>query len=93
MIVKKGNLISVSKDDDFLYSYLIKLLEQIKLVQSGTALDSTLKRHSFIRNYLISKQKDRLDYIETTFFNEDGTLSKISVSDQMIKNRTLQNNS
>lgn len=60
--------ILTSKSDDFLYSKLLDLLEQIKLVQGGTALSSTLRRHSDIKIYLIEKQIEKIRHIEEKYF-------------------------
>lgn len=80
--------ILTSKDDDFLYSWLLDLMEQVKLVQGGTALASTLRRHSTIRKYMIQKQIDKLDYIESLYF-ENGDLNQDQVKN--FHNRSLQN--
>lgn len=64
--------IMTSKDDDFLYDKLLALLYQIKLVQGGTSLSATLRRHSKVKNYLIAKQVSRLEHIEETYFDVDG---------------------
>lgn len=81
--------ILTSNDDDFLYSQLLRLLEQIKLCQGGTALDSTLRRHNKLKIYLISKQIDRIRSIEERYFNPDGTL--ISSAIDADKKKTLLN--
>lgn len=56
--------IFVSQADKDFYSSLISLLNEIKLTQGGTALSSTLRRHSQIKNYLIEKQKVKLKSFE-----------------------------
>lgn len=66
--------ILTSEKDDFIYSKFLELLQQIKLVQGGIALDSTLKRHKDLRSYLVSKQIDLLSSYEKKFFNSDGSL-------------------
>lgn len=48
--------------DDNLYNQSIMLLQQIKLVQGNTALNSTLRRHSRLKKYLLQKQ---IDYLQT----------------------------
>lgn len=60
--------ILTSKSDDFLYSKLLELLQQIKLVQGGTALSSTLRRHTDIKLYMIQKQIDKIQHIEEKYF-------------------------
>lgn len=64
--------ILTSNDDDFLYSKLLDLLKEIKLVQGGTALSSSLRRHNQIKLYLIEKQIQRIKEIETTYFTDSG---------------------
>lgn len=64
--------ILTSPDDDFLYERLLDLLEQIKLVQGGTALASSLRRHNKIKLYMIEKQIQKIKHIEETYFCKDG---------------------
>lgn len=64
--------ILTSSDDNFLYNRLLMLCQQVKLVQGGTSLASTLRRHSKIKTYMIQKQVDMLDSIESRFFTDDG---------------------
>ena len=64
--------ILTSPDDDFLYEQLLRLLEQIKLVQGGTSLASSLRRHNKIKLYMIEKQIERIKYIEDKYFCKDG---------------------
>lgn len=68
------NKIFTTPSDDSLYLSLINLLNQIKLVQGATALNSTLRRHKDISIYLISKQIDKIKFIEDKYFNPDGSL-------------------
>lgn len=68
--------ILTSKDDNFLYDRFMILLQQIKLVQGGTALASTLRRHIKIKNYLIDKQSSILNHLEETYFHPDGSLDR-----------------
>lgn len=70
--------ILTSNDDNFLYDRIIVLLEQIKLVQGGSALPPTLRRHKAIRNYLMDKQKAKINYIEETYF-PSGELDQTAV--------------
>lgn len=77
--------IQVSYEDDFLYSQLIRLCEQVKLVQGATALNSTLRRHSKIKSYLIQKQVEQLSLIESRYFTNDG------LNDLAIKSHNLKN--
>lgn len=79
--------IIVSSDDDFLYEKLLTLLNQIKLVQGGTALSSTLRRHSKIKMYLIEKQIDRIRCIEERYFDSDG-LRELAIASE--KQKSLQ---
>ena len=65
--------------DDFLYSWLLDLLQQVKLVQGSTALNSTLRRHATIKNYLIAKQIDKLNYFEERYFLPDGSLNREAI--------------
>lgn len=67
--------ILVSKDDDLLYVDLIRFLYEIDLLQGHTALNSTLRRHSKLRNYLHNKQKEMLEEVESDYFMPDGTLN------------------
>lgn len=64
--------ILTSNDDDFLYEKLLELLNQIKLVQGGSALPSTLRRHRQIKLYLIEKQIKKIEHIEKVYFTDDG---------------------
>lgn len=64
--------ILTSNSDNFLYSRILELLQQIKLVQGGTALSSTLRRHNKIRLYMIEKQRSLLNSIEDKYFTESG---------------------
>lgn len=66
--------ILTSTKDNFLYDELILILEQIKLVQGGTSLASTIRRHQKIKNYLVDKQRKKLGYLEETYFHPDGSL-------------------
>lgn len=80
--------IITSSDDDFLYLKLINLLNQVKLVQSGSAIPATLRRHKAIKDYLISKQKDQLAKIEDKYF-EDGNINNLAIEEYHRK-RALQ---
>lgn len=60
--------ISTSSADNFLYDRLIDLFNEIKLIQSGSAVPATLRRHKVIKDYLIEKQKHIIQYIEDTYF-------------------------
>lgn len=82
--------ILTSSDDDFLYQKLLDLLKQIKLTQGGTALASTLRRHSEIKIYLIQKQIEKIEYIEKKYFNDDGSLNQSAIHHYCQK--SLQNN-
>lgn len=68
--------ILTSKLDDPLYDRFMVLLYQIKLVQGGTSLASTLRRHSNIKSYLFTKQISILGHLEETYFLPDGTLDR-----------------
>lgn len=78
-VLVKQPYIDVTKDDDFLYSHLLNLLNEIRLVQGGTALDATLRRHNQMRLYLMSKQIEKIRLIEEKYFNQDGTLNQDSI--------------
>lgn len=67
--------------EDLLYSSLIAFLYDIKIFQGGTALSSTLRRHSKIKNFLLRKQKERLDHIESIYFSSDGSLDLEALDD------------
>ena len=82
--------ILTSPDDDFLYQKLLVLLQQVKLVQGGTALASTLRRHNKLKVYLIEKQIDRIKSIEERYFNSDGSLDSVAIQNDHQK--SLQNN-
>lgn len=85
--------LNVTSADDFIYDYLLKLFKQIRLVQSGSSLDATLRRHPRLKNYCIAKQIDMINSVESTYFNEDGSLISEAVSNYQIKLRSLQNKS
>lgn len=80
--------ILTSNDDDFLYQKLLDLLQQIKLVQGGTALSSTLRRHNTIKCYMIEKQIQKIKSIEERFF-VDNDLDHTAV-EQYLAQRSLQ---
>lgn len=77
--------IKVTSDDDYLYEYLLTLLQQIKLVQGGTALSATLRRHNKLKTYLIEKQIEKIKHIEERYFNKDGTLRDLAIQADKIK--------
>lgn len=79
--------ILTSNDDDFLYEKLLTLLNQIKLVQGGTALASSLRRHNKIKSYLIEKQIAKIKHIEEKYFTDDG-LNNLAI--QTYNQNTLQ---
>lgn len=68
--------ILTSKDDNFLYDRLISLFKEIRLIQGNTALNSTLRRHIKLKNYLVSKQSFILNSLEETYFHPDGSLDR-----------------
>ena len=77
--------ILTSKDDDFLYSKLLDLLKEIKLVQGGTALSSSLRRHNQIKLYLIEKQIYKIKEIEDKYFTSNrGVVSAIMLKLHLI---------
>lgn len=47
-----------------LYNKAIELLKQIKLTQGNTALNSTLRRHSSLKKFLLEEQVNRLKLLE-----------------------------
>lgn len=53
-----------SENPYILYDKAISLLNEIRLVQGVTALNSTLRRHPRFRNFLIDKQVIKLDNLE-----------------------------
>lgn len=67
--------------ENILYDRIIVLLQQVKLVQGGTALASTIRRHKKIRDFLMKKQKQRIEYIEDIYFLPDGSLDLLSVNE------------
>lgn len=70
--------ILTSSEDDFLYERLLDLLQQIKLVQGGNALASSLRRHNKIKLYMMEKQIQKIKHIEETYFCKDG-LDQIAI--------------
>lgn len=83
-------IILTSPDDDFLYERLLELLQQMKLVQGGTALASSLRRHNKIKLYMMEKQMEKIKYIEETYFCKDG-LDQTAIEAYHHK-KSLQNN-
>lgn len=77
--------IKVTEQDNYLYEYLLSLLEQIKLVQGGTALSATLRRHTKLKIYLIQKQIEKIKYVEERYFNQDGSLRDLAIQTDKIK--------
>lgn len=53
---------------DILEYQILQLLQDIKLVQGGSAVGATLRRHPQVKKYLIEKQVDRLKAIEQDNF-------------------------
>lgn len=87
--------IITSDDDNFLYERLLNLLNEVKLVQGGTALSSTLRRHNKIKFYLISKQIDKIQFIEKKYFNDDGSLNHFEIENHLshvLRSRQINNN-
>lgn len=76
---KKIPIIETSEQDDFLYLELMDLLQQHKLLRGASALNQTLKDHNVLTQYLISKQIEKIRYIEETYFNDNGTLKSDQV--------------
>lgn len=83
--------ILTSNKDDFLYDRFMVLLKQIRLVQGGTALASTLRRHSSIKNYLVEKQIKFISYLEETYFHPDGSLDDEAI-EGFFEQKSSQNN-
>ena len=79
-MIKKTPKIETSKDDDVLYILIIQLLEQVKIVQGGTNLAYTLRNHPNIRDYLLSKQIQKMNDFDSTYFHPDGLLDSEAVS-------------
>lgn len=67
-------LLETSDSDNPLYNRIIKLLQEIRLVQGGNGLDATLRRHRKILNYCMAKQFDFLRDIEDSYFYDDGSV-------------------
>lgn len=84
------NMIETSELDDFLYLRLTKLLEELKVTLGGRDLDSTLRRHNMLKVYLMSKQIEKIRFIEENFFNEDGSLNYANIKAYHDKYSTLQ---
>lgn len=82
--------ILTSDEDDFLYEKLLELLNQIKLVQGGSSLPATLRRHRQIKLYLIEKQIKKIEHIEKKYFTDDG-LDTTAIESYHYK-RSLQSN-
>lgn len=66
--------IFVHKPDDILYLEIMQFLGEVKLLQGGDGLIATLRRHKGLKNFLIDKQKEHVEFFETTYFNSDGSL-------------------
>lgn len=77
--------IKVTEEDNYLYEYLLALCQEIKLVQGGTALSSTLRRHNKLKIYMIQKQIEKIKHIEERYFNQDGTLRDLAIQADKIK--------
>lgn len=60
---------STDYDTAQLYMKAIELLQQVKLTQGNTALNSTLRRHTTLRKFLLKVQVDRLNWLEETLDN------------------------
>ena len=82
--------IITSDEDNFLYDYLLKLLDQVKLVQGGTALSSTLRRHSKIKNYMIEKQRLKLNNIEEKYFMKNGELNQFEIENYLARKESTR---
>lgn len=80
--------IITSPEDDFLYDRIIELLSQVKLVQGGSAIPATLRRHKVIKDYLMEKQSMLITHIENTYF-EDGDLNQFAIEKYLHK-KSLQ---
>lgn len=72
--------ILTSKDDNFLYERILKLLYDIKITQGGSSLYATLRRHDKIKNYLIAKQIEQITKIEDIYFCDNGSLNQLAIS-------------
>lgn len=86
-----GKLISfkdleTSPSDDFVYQKFIHILQNIRLVQGGSALDATLHRHPRVLNYCKAKQLAQLNEVESSYFYDDGTLNS-SALDEFRQNK------
>ena len=73
--------IVTNDDDTFLYDRLIVLFKEIKLIQSGSGLDSTLRHHRRLQNYCMAKQSDFLNHIEERYFLDDGSICLSAIND------------
>lgn len=73
-MISKLPIIETNSNDDFLYLDLLSLFSGLRLIMGGSELNATLKRHSKIRDYMLSKAYSKLIHLETEFFNDDGTL-------------------
>lgn len=82
--------IITSNDDDFLYERLLELLQQMKLVQGGTSLAASLRRHNKIKMYMMEKQIQKIKHIEETYFCKDG-LDQTAI-EAYLHRKSLQNN-
>ena len=56
--------------ESLVYDSVISLLEEVRLVQGNTALNSTLRRHPKIRDFLIEKQRRALNRLELKLTDE-----------------------
>lgn len=80
MKILNSKEINVYKEDDFLYSQLQRLFNEIKITQGGSSLDATLRRHQKLRNYAIAKQISYIKSIEERYFNEDGSVNLLAIN-------------
>lgn len=60
-----------SIDSNQVYDKSIELLNQIKITQGATALNSTLRRHITLKKFLLTKQVERLSLIENAISELD----------------------
>ena len=86
----KSPKIETNNHDDFLYYALIDLLKQIKLTRGANEVGFTLRNHPFLRDYLVSKQISKINFLEQTYFDESGLLLFNVIEDRYLKLKSLQ---
>ena len=53
-------------DKKTLYNNCIQLLNDIRLTDGPMAVSSTLRRHPLIKTFILTQQRERMEYLEQT---------------------------